>query len=646
MLRSRSFLATLCLLPSFLFSQNFTKITAGDIVSDNSQSYGCSWFDIDDDQDLDLFVGNIEGINLLYLNNGDGTFEKVDNHPFFEPMNLNLGHSWIDYDNDCDTDFYLSKGGQNFLHPNFLFENEDGVYEKVENGIIVEDLGQSQSSNWADIDNDGDLDLFIANLEGQDNFLYLNNGDKTFTKITDSPLLDYPESNYASFVDVNNDRFPDLFICNRFNDNNALFINQGDGNFEPLTNDPIVTDGGNSYSCTWGDIDNDGDFDCFVSNTINQANFLYKNDGNGNFEKIETGDVVTDITDSYSSSFADIDNDGDLDLLVMNANNQRNRLYRNDGNGNFTSDLNSPIYTDISNSRGNTVGDIDDDGDLDLFVTNRDNQPNSLYENTTTDKHWLKIRCYGVVSNFSAIGAKVNITTINNGVILVQTRFISSESSYASNNGLELHFGIGDAELVRLVEIFWPNGAISTHNDISADQTIVFHESTALGQLTIVQDSVEFEGSITLTAPSGNYFWTIDENGDFSELSSTYELENVTSDMVVYAIALNACEDERIIKFEINLIEPNAVFNEIINDAISIFPNPTSDDLFIEMEKNELKSGMQFILFDNSGRALKMLDIENISTKIEVSDFAAGSYFYAIKFDQNIVKQGKVIIQK
>ncbi|MFQ5823096.1 MAG: FG-GAP-like repeat-containing protein, partial [bacterium] len=193
---------------------------------------------------------------------------------------------------------------------------KDTLFTRITTGNIVNDGASSFSSSWGDYDADGDLDLFIANTNSENNFLYRNNGDGTFTKITEGDIVnDGGSSLGSSWGDYDNDGDLDLFVVNAAGENNSLYQNNGDGTFTKITDGDIVNDGGNSQACSWGDYDNDGYLDLFVANGTLENNFLYNNDGSGTFTKITQGIIVNDGGESRGCNWADFDNDGDLDLF-------------------------------------------------------------------------------------------------------------------------------------------------------------------------------------------------------------------------------------------------------------------------------------------------------------------------------------------
>src|SRR5437762_12284989 len=199
----------------------------------------------------------------------------------------------------------------------------------ITNGPVVTDQGDSTGCAWGDYDHDGYLDLFVSNFGTPFNYLYHNNGDGSFTRVTTGEIAtDDTNSEGASWADFDNDGDLDLFVSVGLSGNDLLYRNNGDGSFTKITSGPIVQSGGNSRGCAWGDYDNDGYVDLFVSNERGQKNFLFHNNGDGTFTKVDSGKIVTDSGYSTGCAWGDYDNDGYLDLFVPN-NNLNNFLYHN-----------------------------------------------------------------------------------------------------------------------------------------------------------------------------------------------------------------------------------------------------------------------------------------------------------------------------
>ena len=450
---------TLSQLTTLPIRAQFTAITTGPVVTDRGDSTGCAWGDYDNDGNLDLFVSNFgTPFNYLYRNNGDGSFTRVTTGTITTDDTNSEGAAWADYDNDGNLDLFVAVGlGGNDL---FYRNNGDSSFTKIISGPVVQSGGNSHGAAWGDYDNDGFLDLFVANEQGQNNFLFHNSGDGTFTKITSGSIVNDGGASYGcAWGDYDNDGFLDLFVAN-LNQNNFLYHNNRDGTFTRITSGRIVSDGGASQGCAWGDYDNDGLLDLFVANS-NQKNLLYRNEGNGTFTAITNGPIVNDIGYSWSPSWVDYDNDGFLDLFVANGPpsgpGQNNFLYHNNGDGTFTRITTGSVVNDGTISDGCAWGDYNNDGFVDLFVSNLNDQNNLLYRNDGNSNNWITVRCIGQLSNRSAIGTKVRIRTLLGNQERWQMREISGGSGYGSQNAPYAYFGFGGTNF-DLIRIEWPSG--------------------------------------------------------------------------------------------------------------------------------------------------------------------------------------------
>jgi hypothetical protein len=257
-------------------------------------------------------------------------------------------------------------------------------FTKVTDSPLSSSPGDSRSVNWVDVNNDGFIDCFISNgpRGGQNNSLFLNTGKENFTRVTnDSIVLDNKPSDGATFADVDNDGDLDAFIVNWYNVNNLFYLNDGKGNFKRITTGELVNDHGYSETAAFGDYDNDGYVDLYVTNSEGRKNnFLYLNNKKASFKKITSGPMVTDTGFSRCANWVDADNDGDPDLFVTNENKQNENLYRNDGKGNFTKLAEGALLNDAGNTTSASWADMDNDGDLDVFLTN-DAGTNSFFKN-------------------------------------------------------------------------------------------------------------------------------------------------------------------------------------------------------------------------------------------------------------------------
>lgn len=478
---------------------SFTRLTGGDIGAAGNAS-GATWIDYDGDGDLDLFViGSLSTPappaaqrRRMFRNDGGDRFTQVTVDGFAGDNNFPIGAAWADYDNDGDPDLFLAGAGS------VLYRNDGGgrLSRVAPPGLAGVDL-RGWSPSWADVDNDGDVDLFVTHPAGftgtpQPNFLFLNNGppDFGFTRVTEGPLVTglAPYTN-GSWADFDDDGDLDLFIGTGPASNvlgldfyfRNLLKESGSLAFDRLANAPFAQPPRDGQTVNWIDYDNDGDLDFFVTNYALQlgglANELYRNDS-GQFTKVTQGPLVTEIGTSLANVWGDFDNDGYLDVFVATV--TGGRWYRNNRDGGFD-------RIDLTPGLGvlwtAAAGDYDNDGDLDVFAGAA--QPagrHSLLKNETANgNHWLKIRCIGVRSNRSAVGAKLRLTSFIGGRRVTQRRAIETQNTFMGHNSLEVHFGLGDAALAEALEIEWPSGARDRLENLAADRSITVTEGEASG---------------------------------------------------------------------------------------------------------------------------------------------------------------------
>lgn len=482
----------LCAQPTTLpVAPIFTKVENSPVVTTAGDSRSVNWIDIDNDNDLDLFITNgpKDGENnMLYKNNGKGVFTAVANDPIVQDGKPSDGATWADFDNDGDLDCFVANW---WFVESLLYANDGaGNFTQMSGLNLVTQKSYSETASWGDYDNDGWVDLYVANsYNDKRNFLYRNLGNGTFAKITSGAMVtDLGTSRCVNWTDYDNDGDVDLFITNEEDENENLYRNQGNGTFSKLTTGPLVQDGGKTMSASWGDYDNDGDQDVFLANDKGNDG-LFRND-NGVFVKISGSPVTSSGGNSFGSQWADIDNDGDLDLFVTNAfgtGKLRNFLFLNQGGGVFVRDQTEVVSQDMGWSYGAAFGDMDADGDLDLAVANcfDASQTDYLYENHASENlnHWLTASCVGVLSNRSAIGAKVRLKATIGGKQVTQLREISAQTGYCGQNQLAAHFGLGDATSIESLEVQWPSGIEELFGNIAVNQHIVLTEGQGVSDL-------------------------------------------------------------------------------------------------------------------------------------------------------------------
>ena len=433
-------------------------ITAG--VAKAGDPGAVAWLDVDGDGDEDLFVATLSK-NRLFRNDG-GRFTKMRGTGLEKGSAFSFGVAVGDYDNDGRLDLFVANLGM----PNKLYRNEgDWRFRDVTRDANVGGgSANSYSAAFADFDRDGFVDLYVANGSQQQpgrNFLYRNLGNGRFEEIADGAGVAGNESSLGcAWADYDDDGWPDLFVAN-FAGPDRLYRNDGDGTFSDRTTRAGVADAGNGAGAAWGDYDNDGHVDLYVFNTNSgaAADRLYRNNGDGTFADATQAAGLRENGDGEAVVWGDFDNDGWLDLYLVNRSDftsQRNRLFRNLGNGRFVD------ATSVAGVMGSGAGqpaaaaDFDGDGALDIYVGNLPKKKEELFRNRGGGGSWLVVRLEGRQSNRAAIGARVTVEAGG----LTMTREISSSSGRSSQNQLGAHFGLGDASEADSVVIRWPNGAV------------------------------------------------------------------------------------------------------------------------------------------------------------------------------------------
>ena len=448
----------------------FTDVTEKAGVGDTGYGHGCAVGDYNNDGQLDLYVTNY-GTNRLYRNNGDGTFAEVAESVGVTEPRWSTSCAFADYDRDGNLDLYVV----NYI----VFDiNENPWCGLREKGIRA----------YCEPDN------FIA----QSDTLYRNNGDGTFTDVTKTAGIYNTTGKGLGVVwaDYNNDGAADIYVANDSTEN-LFYRNNGDGTFEEvgfMVGVALSENGAaeNGMGTTFGDWNNDGWFDLTVTNYAQQTNTLYHNDADGFFTDATTTTKTAQRTYPYlgwATAFIDYDNDGYQDLFVANGHlhenlaelgqegtyGQRNLLFRNNSNGTFTeiSETLGPGMKLTDVSRGATFADYDLDGDIDIVVTNSNTAPRLLRNDGGNRKNWLQIRLIATNGSTDAIGARVKITTGK----LTQTREVRSGDGYLSQQDLTLHFGIGDSEQVDSIEVQWQTGAKQLIGSVPANQVLSLEEN-------------------------------------------------------------------------------------------------------------------------------------------------------------------------
>lgn len=498
-----------------------------------SMSGGVALLDYDNDDYLDIYFvnsltaemvkANQKTRSVLYHNNRDGTFTDVTDKAGVADIGWGMGVAVGDYDNDGFVDIYVT-----CLGPNHLLRNTGkGTFTDVTQTAGVSDPRWSTGASFVDYDNDGKLDLFVSNyvdfdvnnlpefgkgrscqfkgipvqcgprgLKGAGDSLYRNNGNGTFSDVSKKAGVADPDGYYGLGVicsDFDDDGLVDIFVANDSTPN-FLWHNNGDGTFKDIgfPSGTAVNENGSeqgSMGVTLGDYDHDGKLDLFITNFDDDYNTLYHSDGRGSFTDVSYTAKVAAVSLPYvgwGTNFFDYDNDGWVDLLVVNGHvypqlptyKQRNLVHHNDRDGTFSevgAEL-GPPFLEKRTGRGAAFGDLDNDGDVDVVINNLDGAAQLLRNDGGNANNSVLIKTVGVKGNRDAIGARVSVVSGD----LKQVEEVYSGGTYISQNDLRLHFGLEKRTKLDLIEVRWPNGAIEKITGASANKILTIKEGRGL----------------------------------------------------------------------------------------------------------------------------------------------------------------------
>ena len=503
---------------------------------------GVALFDYDNDGRLDIFFTNgallsdpmPEGKlpdksgkkfwNRLYHQNADGTFTDVTERAGLTGVQqgyYNMGAAVGDYDNDGFEDLYVTGFGGNILYHN----NGDGTFTDVSEKAGVKGGGWSASAGFFDYDNDGKLDIFVTrylnwtiktnrycgekppnglrsychpdNYDGATNILYHNNGDGTFTDVSQKAGILNPQGKGlgVSFADYDGDGFTDIFVAN---DSVQCFLyhNNGNGAFTEigLLAGVGYNEDGKTFAgmgIDFNDYDNDGWLDIVVTDLSNEHYMLFRNEGTGTFRDVSNLSGIAGATlafSGWSTHFFDYDNDGWKDLFVAQAHvmdtiqvtspNLRYMepplLLRNNA-GHFVRVIAGEVFQQNWAGRGAAFGDIDNDGDIDIVVSNLGQKAYMLRNDGGNRNSWIGIQPVGTKSNRDGIGARIKVVSASG---LTQYFTVNTATGYQSASDKRVIAGLGKDSTVKLIEIRWPSGVVQKFEDVKAHQYLKAVEPT------------------------------------------------------------------------------------------------------------------------------------------------------------------------
>jgi len=464
---------------------NFRDMSSSSGIISAGRSHGVAFADFDNDGDEDIYVLKRSKPNILFRNNGDMTFTDVAKDAGVDYSGLTYTAVWGDMDNDGFPDLYL---GNTNTSNKFYHNNGDGTFTDLTSQSGLGNTSTPNSIALADIDNDGFLDIYLGQAN-QSNVLYHNNGDLTFTNIINEAGADDPLFSMGSiFFDFDNDNDPDLYLVHDSDEPNILLENDGTGHFSDVSAQAGVAWAGQGMGVDFGDYNNDGYFDLYITNLF--ENVLYLNNGDGTFTNVSTQAKVDDYGMGWSTAWLDYDCDGLQDIYVANESHftpYPNVLYRNLGDGTFNIvSKGTPLESNYSGF-GMATADLNNDGGPDIFVANdNDYENDELFISDQISNNWIKIKCVGVQSNKSGIGTRVEIQTTQGK----QVDMVTGGSGYCSQNSLTLQFGIGSASQIDLLKITWPDGAIDTYTQVEPNGYYVVTEGESKYLVTGIQNAI------------------------------------------------------------------------------------------------------------------------------------------------------------
>jgi len=449
---------------------SFVDITDIAGIGETSLSPSCAMADFDNNGLLDIYLCIKNRPNKLYWNNDGIHFLDVARRAHVDDSSTSMDCAFADINSDGWLDLFVS----NEFDSSRLFLNTgNGTYLDITPSCGIYTQGYSHSPTFADIEKDGDLDLFLTNADDY-NWMFINNGNNTFTDSTVwSGIQGLGKSFACFFGDVNNDIIPDLYIVSGGYLRNIMYMGLGNGQFVDTTLwSGTQCDNSAGQSSVLFDYDNDGDLDIYVANGGLDSDSLFSNDGNGHFTNVSQYAQISDTAYGRSASCGDFNNDGFQDVIVLNSSGNIT-IYQNNGDGTFSDVTSTAGLTYQEDPAGCSVGDIDNDGDLDLYVTNITDK-NILYQNQCNNQNYLKVKLVGSVSNRFGIGAKIMLANQNDS--LLAYREMQVGKARLSMNPPIAHFGLQYGSLYKLSVLF-PSGIQVDSTNIEAAQTITIYET-------------------------------------------------------------------------------------------------------------------------------------------------------------------------
>lgn len=628
---------------------------------------GVSFVDFDNDGYDDLSYNSGAGTGLhFFKNNGDGTF--TEQTPFVEELGETKEIVWVDFDNDGDKDLFVSV----FAGKNRLLRNDGGM----EFTDISGDTGfgevpyRTMGVAWADYDRDGYLDLYecVFTYEGEApvNALWKNNGDGTFTNVTETakvgngglPTFD------AFWLDYNNDGWPDLYLANdKYTIPNALFLNDGDGTFTDVSASSGAGVHMDAMNAGGDDFDNDGDIDIYVTNTpihLGGGNKMLTNNGDGSFSEStgNTGTIFDRI--GWAATFLDFDNDMDKDLYVSAMSfeeNQPNGFYVNQGIETGTYSFTEPLYAsgglggnDLGINTSHAIGDLNNDGKLDIALNQMGGDSHMIWQNNESNSNnWIKLKLVGTSSNTDAVGSFIEVYAGG----IKQVKYTNCSMGYLGQNSDKYHFGLGSNTVIDSIIVRWPNGGVYKEtypSELNGLKTILEGTFNAPFPLELVAFEIE---KVTRTTAQLNWVTANEVNTDRFEIERSTDAK--TFEKIGQLAAAGHSEHLKTYTFSDNRIDPHLSYYyrlKMIDQDESFTYSPLrniqaekgKNFIITQPSENPIRSGVlrievqsfktsdiQMALFDRAGQLLKSYTWRTSEGKwllqLPLTDIASGVYY-------------------
>ncbi len=583
-------------------------------LDENRMSGGVVFFDYNDDNYFDLYIIGGTSSNVLYRNNWDGTFTNVSNEAGVDlPGITTVGAATGDIDNDGDDDLFVTT---NVNLPNVLLRNNgDGTFTDISDQAGITHVSWSTSASFGDFNLDGLVDIYVNNyanfdavpfsqnlLGGLPNFLYQNMGNNTFEEVASTVLVADEGCGLAvAFTDCDNDGDPDLYVANDFGYNfvpNELYINQyPEQKFEKTAASAGLDIGINAMGIAIGDYDEDRDLDYYITNIGDNPFFENLNNG-GLFGNVGlTKQINNPDGTSWGTAFIDYNNDTYLDLIVANGEvidaphqNNENRLFKGDGNGNFVDVSMEAGIANNNTCRGLSHADFDNDGDLDIVfgvvAPSSDTEENILiYQNELDNElNWIKIKLQGINSNRNGFGTQFRVVIGDRSLI----READGGSSYLSQHANMTHVGLGEHQIIDSLIVDWPGKNRDIYLNVPVNKSITLVENSHwfsnVNQEIIINkvDSVLLEGAYQ--KEDGIYV-------DFLQGKSGKDSVRIVTRLEVDESLLVAVEE----------------FENPLALGMKVFPNPVIDQAQLQYSLQK-SSHVQILVYNLLGQSKEIFN--------------------------------------